>query len=203
MLNFFDFGKLKFITSVPPFEVYNGISVIGTKYFSTYIYDPTWPDKDYSNIKRNLVSNNFDVIIPFTNFLRLGSFDSENSTPYNYNLNQQTQIDNDSLLLFSRSIKNRKVDFGEIYGLYKLNVGEVVPPIYRYITRVSDFFSIITNQDKSMNIINLKDYKKYFKSNYDDIIYYREANHEENYLQCTIDGKIDKYYIKSNQILKY
>jgi hypothetical protein len=200
LIEFFDFNKMEYIKSVPPFRDF--------EYMSSNFAKITNSSKtDNQKIMKSLISSDLKVVVPF----ELGYEELNPLTQQHYDENEleentsrsniiENQLSKDSLLTFVKDIKDPKKSNSErMEGLHKIGIGTIVPPIYRYITRMTKNHCIVTfNDDNSQNILSLITFKLAMPHNYDKIELKQDVD-GKSYFECLYEGKKEKYQISTSQ----
>jgi hypothetical protein len=200
LIEFFDFNKMEYIKSIPPFRNFEYIS-------SNYARISNISKADNQTNIKSLISNDLKVIVPFD----LGYEQLDPLTQQHYDENEldekngsKNQIDNqlseDSLLSFVKDIKDPKKGNSErMEGLHKIGIGTIVPPIYRYINRMTKNLCIVTfKDDNSQNILSLSTFKLLRPHNYDKIELKQDVD-GTSYFECLYEGKKEKFQISTSQ----
>lgn len=169
----FDLEKEEFITDIEPFR---SISQLSKNYFVS--------TKFIGKVElKNLISKDFKIILPYkyldinilhNQFHIIDKYISDNTniTPNLYDTefdlkdqikyyNLEQYLEKDSLLLISSSAG---------VGIYKIGVGEILPPNNLKIFKIENSeYCVVQYSDKTYNIVELKNFKKVFPTNYDEI----------------------------------
>lgn len=200
LIEFFDFNKMEYIKGIAPFRDFKYIS-------SNFATISNISKADNQTIIKSLISNDLKVIVPFD----LGYEQLDPLTQQHYDENEldekngsKNQIDNqlseDSLLSFVKDIKDPKKGNSErMEGLHKIGIGTIVPPIYRYIIRMTKNHCIVTfKDDNSQNILSLSTFKLLMPHNYDKIELKQDED-GKSYFECLYEGKKEKFQISTSQ----
>lgn len=200
LVEFFDFNKMEYIKTIPPFRDFNYVSSNFAKISNT-------SKADSRTIFKSIISSDFKVIVPFD----FGYEELDPLTQQHYDENEldenttrsdmiDNQISKDGLLLFVKNIKDPKKGYTErMHGIHKIGVGTVVPPVYRYILRITKNHCIVTfKEDNAQNILSLNTFKLAMPHNYDNIEF-KQDGEGNSYFECLYEGKKEKYHISTSQ----